>query len=68
MSLSPKRVRLTWTGATTSTVDIDRDSAKIVTTPNDGSHDPRMAGSYENRLCELNSTTACSATMPITVP
>ena len=67
--MDPKRVRLTWTGATTSTVDIYRDGAKLVTTPNDGSHDdPRMAGSYQYRLCDLNSTTACSANVSITVP
>jgi hypothetical protein len=61
-SPSGKRVDLTWSGATTSTVDIYRDGAKIVTTANDGTHsDPVTSGTYQYRVCELGSTTTCSA-------
>ncbi len=64
----PKRVALTWSGATTSTVDIYRDGAKIVTTANDGAYDdPRPNGTYQYRLCNLGSTTACSPNVSITV-
>ena len=61
------RVTLTWTGATTSTVDIYRDGAKIVTTANDGSHvDPVAIGTYRYRVCNLAST-YCSADVQVTV-
>jgi hypothetical protein len=62
-------VNLTWSGASTSTVDIYRNGAKIVTTANDGTYsDPVGAGTYQYRVCELNSTTACSAQVGVTVP
>jgi hypothetical protein len=64
----PKPVSLTWAGANTSTVDIYRDGAIIVTTANDGSYDdPRPIGTYQYRLCEQGSATACSAVVAITV-
>lgn len=66
-----KRVDLTWSGATTSTVDIYRNGAKIVTTANDGAYsDPVVfpAGTYQYRLCDLGSTTACSADVSLVVP
>jgi hypothetical protein len=64
----PKRVVLTWAGATTNTVDIYRDGAKIVTTANDGSYDdPRPNGTYQYRVCDLGSATACSATVSVVV-
>lgn len=65
----PRRAVLTWTGATTSTVDIFRNSVKVVTTANDGAHDDVVtSGTYQYRLCNLNSTTACSPTISVTVP
>ena len=55
-------VRLTWTGASTATVDVYRNGTLIVTTPNDGSHiDSVVPGTYQYRLCNSGSTTACSA-------
>ena len=65
-----KRVTLTWSGATTSTVDIYRNAAKLVTTANDGNHEDQMlaAGTYRYRLCNLGSTTACSAEVMAVVP
>jgi len=63
------QVNLTWSGATTTTVDIYRNGAKITTTANDGAHsDPVGSGSYQYQVCELNSTSACSAQIPVTVP
>lgn len=54
-------VRLTWSGATTSTVDIYRNGAKVATTANDGTHDdPVASGTYQYGVCNLGSTTACS--------
>lgn len=67
--LGDKRVSLIWTGATTTTVDIYRNAAKIVTTPNDGAHvDVPESGTYQYRLCDLGSTTACSPQVAATVP
>jgi hypothetical protein len=64
----PKRVALTWTGASSANVDIYRDGAIIVTTPNDGSYDdPRQPGTYQYRVCDQGSTTACSADVTIIV-
>ena len=63
------RVDLTWSGATTSTVDIYRNGAKITTTANDGAEsDTVPTGTYQYRLCNLNSTTACSAQVTAVVP
>jgi hypothetical protein len=62
------RVGLRWSGATTSTVDIYRNGAKIVTTANDGSEiDAVGPGSYQYRLCNLGSTTECSPQVSVTV-
>lgn len=63
------RVDLTWSGATTSTVDIFRNGTKVTTTANDGAHSDIVgSGSYQYRVCDLNSTTACSANVGVTVP
>lgn len=64
----PKRVVLTWSGATTASVDIYRNAAKIMTTANDGSYDDQVpAGTYQYRVCDLGLTTACSAVVSIVV-
>lgn len=65
-----KKVTLTWSGATTSTVDIYRNGANLVTTANDGSHEDQLvgAGTYQYRLCNLGSTTVCSANVSAVVP
>ena len=63
-----KAVRLTWSGATTSNVDIFRNGAKVTTTANDGDHvDTVPSGTYQYRLCDLNSTTSCSADVTVVV-
>ena len=61
---------LTWTGATTASVDIYRDGMKVITTPNDGNHTtpPLATGTHLLRVCELNSTSVCSVDVQVTVP
>jgi vibriolysin len=59
-------VNLSWTGATTTDVDIYRDDMEIsfVTTTNDGSYkDNDVSGGavYKYKLCEAGSTSNCSA-------
>jgi vibriolysin len=58
-----KFVNLTWTGATTTEVEIYRNSELIVTTTNDGSYKDNggISGS-EYRLCETNAGN-CSGTV-----
>lgn len=59
---------LSWSGATSTNVDVFRDNVKITTTPNDGFHtdniDNRGGGSYTYRVCETNTTT-CSNNVTI---
>lgn len=63
-----RRVTLAWSGATTNTVDIYRNGAKLTTTANDGSHVDfaLTAGTYRYRLCNLGST-VCSADVEVVV-
>ena len=65
-----QQVVLTWSGATTASVDIYRDGMKVITTANDGNHTtpPQTTGTHQFRLCELNSTTVCSADVAVVVP
>lgn len=64
-----KIVHLAWSGATTSTVDIYRNGTKVATTANDGAHDdPVASGTYQYAVCDLGSTTACSAQVTAVVP
>lgn len=69
MAVAGRMVHLTWTGASTASVDIYRDGSKVATTPNDGDHTtPAIPpGTYQYRICELNSTTVCSPDVPVTV-
>lgn len=64
-----RQVRLTWSGATTSTVDIYQDGMKIATVANDGVYVTMSLApkTYVFRLCELNSTTVCSADIQVIV-
>lgn len=60
-----QNVDLTWTGATSTSVDIYRDGAKIATTPNDGSFtdtiNKKGSGTYAYVLCEADTTTCSGA-------
>ena len=62
------RVMLTWSGATTNTVDIYRNGTKLTTTANDGTFLELMvaAGTYQYRVCNLGST-VCSADVQVVV-
>jgi len=59
-----KAFDLTWSGASTATVDVYRDGVKVFTTANDGLHSYNSGlgggGTHTHRVCELNSTTVCS--------
>lgn len=62
-------VTLTWSGATTPTVDIYRNGPVIATTANDGNYVEILpAGSYQYRVCNAGSTIACSIAVTVTVP
>lgn len=58
-----QKADLSWSGATSTNVDIYRDGSIITTTANDGEHtdhiDQRGGGSYTYQLCE-EGTTTCS--------
>lgn len=63
-----RRVRLSWSGATTASVDIYRNGTKVATAPNTGDYrDTVPVGTYQYRVCDLNATTACSASVSVTV-
>lgn len=59
---------LNWANATTSNVDVYRNGVKLLTTANDGSHtdSPTAKGSYSYKVCNANSTTACSVEKSVT--
>jgi hypothetical protein len=58
-----QKADLTWSGATSTTVDLYRNGVKITTTPNDGFHtdniNARGGGGYTYRVCEAG-TNICS--------
>ncbi len=61
------RTDLTWAGATTTSVDLFRNSVKI-TTPNDGAHTDvigKVSGTFIYRLCNAGTTT-CSPNASVT--
>ena len=62
------RVDLTWSGATASTVDIQRNAAIVTTTPNDGAHTDvigKVNGTFTYRVCNA-ATTTCSTSANVT--
>ena len=58
-----QKADLEWAGATSTDVDVYRDSSLIATTPNDGFYtdhiDQRGSGSYTYQVCEAGTST-CS--------
>jgi hypothetical protein len=63
-----KHVALTWSGATTANVDVYRNGAVIATTANDGAYDDVVPkATYQYRVCNAGSTSACSAIVTIIV-
>ena len=64
-----RKVDLTWSGATTSSVTIYRNNQVLVTTPNDGLHTDTLSGkvaTFSYRVCTSGSTTVCSNTVSVT--
>lgn len=61
-------VDLTWTGVTTGTADIYRNST-LISTPNDGAHTDAIGAkggaSYVYQVCEAGSETECSDTVTV---
>ncbi|HUP59461.1 MAG TPA: S8 family serine peptidase [Thermoanaerobaculia bacterium] len=59
-----QKADLTWTGATTTNVDVYRNGALIITTANDGFHTDNInkkgGGSYTYKVCNAGSTTCSS--------
>lgn len=60
-----QQVTLTWSGATTSTVDVRRDGVVITTTSNDGDHTDNIGAkggaTYTYTVCEAGTTTCSNA-------
>lgn len=63
------KANLSWAGATGSSVDIYRNSAKITTTANDGAHTDQLAkgtkGTFTYKVCNVGTTT-CSNDASVT--
>jgi serine protease len=59
----PNTVRLTWSGATSTNIDVYRDDVLIVTTANDGSYTDSTGDTgrarYTYHVCEAGTAT-CS--------
>lgn len=64
-----QKADLSWSGATSTNVDVYRDGALIVTTENDGFHTDNInksgGGSYTYVLCE-SGTSTCSNQATVT--
>lgn len=64
-----KHADLTWSGATSTNIDVYRDGAFITTTPNDGVHTDNIGtkggGTYTYKVCEAGTAT-CSPEKSIT--
>lgn len=62
------KVDLTWSGATTTSVDVFRNGVLLVTTPNDGIHTDTLpkgsTGTFTYKICEAGST-LCSASASV---
>ena len=63
-----QRVDLSWAGASSASVDVYRNGARVLTTANDGAQtdvlNKRGGGSYTYKLCEAG-TSVCSAQVPV---
>ncbi|HUF86819.1 MAG TPA: S8 family serine peptidase [Thermohalobaculum sp.] len=63
-------IDLSWSGATSTNVDIYRDGAVLTTTANDGAYTDNTGnkggGSYTYQVCEAGSTSTCSDVVTVT--
>lgn len=60
-------VDLAWSGATGASVDIHRNGALLLTTPNDGAHTDalgKVSGTFRYKVCE-SGTTTCSSEVAV---
>ena len=59
-----QKTNLSWSGATTSSVDVWRNGAKIAVTSNDGFYTDNInkkgGGTYTYKVCNQGSSTECS--------
>ena len=64
-----QHVDLKWSGATSTNVDVWRNTTKISTTANDGAHTDKIgqkgSGTYTYKVCEAGTST-CSANVSVT--
>ena len=62
-------VDLTWSGATTGSVDIYRKGALLTTTANDGAHTDKVpsGGSYTYKVCNTGTSPVCSNEVTVTL-
>lgn len=63
-----RKVDLTWSGATGTSVEVHRQGGLLVSTANDGAYqdsiDGRGSGGYRYRICEAGGT-VCSAEVQV---
>ena len=61
-SLAGMRASLSWSGATTSTVDIYRNGSRVATVSNSGLYRQLLSarGTYVYKVCNAGSTAVCS--------
>ena len=64
-----QRADLTWSGASTGSMDVYRNGARIAITPNDGAHTDAInvkgGGTYTYKVCGAGTTT-CSNQITVT--
>ncbi|MES3034315.1 MAG: S8 family serine peptidase [Gemmatimonadota bacterium] len=63
-----QRLDLSWTGATSASVDVYRNGIRVTTTANDGAHSDNVgkrSGTYTHRVCAAGTST-CSNTLSTT--
>lgn len=60
---------LTWSGATSTNVDVFRNGTRVTTVPNSGAYTDviggKGAGTFTYKVCEAGSATACSSNVTI---
>ena len=65
-----KRWDYSWSGASTTNVDVYLDGSVATTTTNDGAYtlstNQKGGGSHTHKVCEAGSTSACSTTVSTT--
>lgn len=64
-----QKVDLTWTGGTTTSIDVIRDSRFLTNTTNNGAFTDAInvkgSGTYTYKVCETGSATACSNSVTV---